>query len=110
MIRDITKSKKLKDLKKASNYKSILFATTSHELRNPLNGIISMLEVIRPSISSQMMKYINIASSSSQLMLSLVNQIMDYAQLQEGKLILNIKSCNIGIAIRECVELMECKA
>jgi signal transduction histidine kinase len=51
----------------------MLYATTSHELRNPLNGIISMLQVLEDNVEDNMREYVQIASSSSRLMLALVN-------------------------------------
>jgi signal transduction histidine kinase len=70
--------------------KTIAFASAAHEFRNPLNGIISALELIqgKSDLQSCGTNFI-IAKNCSRLMLFLVNDIMDYAQYESNSLILN---------------------
>jgi signal transduction histidine kinase len=60
--------------------KTIAFASAAHEFRNPLNGIITSLDLMKMKSSiSGGDTYFNIAKNCSRLMLFLVNDILDYA-------------------------------
>lgn len=82
--------------------RTIAFAQAAHEFRNPLNGIIQSLDLLQEQIAmndnekgkkeSGMIgfKYFNIARSCSKLMLFLVNDILDFAQFESSKVVLNL--------------------
>jgi signal transduction histidine kinase len=58
--------------------KTIAFAQAAHEFRNPLNAIISSLDLLEGHVSKDL-KYYKIAKNCSALMLFLVNDVLDYA-------------------------------
>jgi signal transduction histidine kinase len=58
--------------------KTIAFAQAAHEFRNPLNAIISSLDLLESHVSKDL-NYYKIAKSCSSLMLFLVNDVLDYA-------------------------------
>jgi signal transduction histidine kinase len=74
-----------------SKLKTLAFASAAHEFKNPLNGIISALEILEPMIKlNQQGQYIyQIARNCSNLMLFLVKDIQDYSQLESRTFILN---------------------
>ena len=53
-----------------------MYASVSHELRTPVNSIINCLNCLSKSSSEKMKKWISIAFSSSQFLLSLINDTM----------------------------------
>jgi signal transduction histidine kinase len=60
--------------------KTIAFASAAHEFRNPLNGIISALDLMKEKVDlSGGDIYYNIAKNCSRLMLFLANDVIDYA-------------------------------
>ena len=60
--------------------KTLAFASAAHEFRNPLNGIITSLDLLKKKIDlSGGDKYFSIAYNCSRLMLFLVNDILDYS-------------------------------
>lgn len=63
-------------------------ATASHELRNPLNGILGMLELIEQHVTNNasIYKCWQVAYNSSNLLKFLVNDIFDYSKIEAGKL------------------------
>lgn len=76
-LRDMSTWLELQRAKSASNYKTLAFAQAAHEFRNPLNGIISSLDLMGDNIDKNN-TYYQIARSCSNNMLFLVNDILDY--------------------------------
>lgn len=50
-VRDMTKWISLEKQKQMSKLKTVAFASAAHEFKNPLNGIISALEILEPMIT-----------------------------------------------------------
>jgi len=67
-------------------YSSVMFASVSHELRTPINAIQnSLVSIKKYNIDASMTKYLDICTSSSSFLLSLVNDTLDFAQMKAGK-------------------------
>jgi signal transduction histidine kinase/CheY-like chemotaxis protein len=71
----------------ANKAKSEFLSNMSHELRTPLNGIVGGVNLLmhEPSTLSQT-KYYEILQHSSDLMLNLINHILDFSKINEGKI------------------------
>lgn len=87
------------ELEKSRNltlFKTQAFASAAHEFRNPLNAIIASLSLLETMIDhTRGASYYLTAKNSSNLMLYLVNDILDYSQLESQKLLLNISDAEI---------------
>ncbi len=71
-------------------------ATVSHEIRNPLNVIIGISRLLRhPATEEERQEYLDGLSQTSESLLELVNNIMDFSKLEAGKLILNSRPTNL---------------
>ncbi|CAB1367803.1 EAL domain-containing protein [Denitratisoma oestradiolicum] len=64
------------------------FATTvSHEIRTPLNGVIGTLDMLKASaMPPRQAQLLDLAWESSQYLLELINNILDFSRLEAGKL------------------------
>ncbi|MBE9178175.1 GAF domain-containing protein [Oculatella sp. LEGE 06141] len=73
----------------ASRRKSEFLANTSHELRTPLNGMIGFLKLIIDGMAddpAEQMEFIQEAHNSAVHLLSLINDILDIAKIESGKM------------------------
>lgn len=75
------------DLQEANRVKTEFMANMSHEIRTPLNGVIGMTEVLSSTgLTADQREYVRSIQSSATNLLDLVNDILDYSQLEAGKM------------------------
>ena len=86
-------------LKKANELKDEFLANMSHELRTPLNSILGMAEIlieqVYGDINDKQMKSLQNISNSGYHLLSLINDILDLAKIEAGKVELQLDSIDI---------------
>ena len=71
----------------ASKAKSLFLATMSHEIRTPMNGVLGMLHLLASSdLDVKQQHQVDIATSSSELLLSVINDILDFSKIEADKL------------------------
>ena len=71
----------------ANQAKSKFLAKMSHEIRTPINSIIGMNEmIIRESSEDEVLQYATDIKNSSEVLLSLVNEILDASKIESGKM------------------------
>ncbi len=88
------------DLARATRLKDEFLANMSHELRTPLNAILGLSESCLEGIYGGLNEHIEIALStihqSGEHLLELINDILDFAKIQAGKVDLQIDSPDIN--------------
>ena len=86
----------------ATKAKSDFLANMSHEIRTPLNAIIGMTHLIgQTDLSPKQADYLNKTRSSARLLLGIINDILDFTKIEEGKLDLEQTEFSLGDVLRD---------
>jgi PAS domain S-box-containing protein len=120
LIFDVTErriiEKELKEAKEqaeeANKVKSFFVSTVSHEIRTPLNAIIGLTDLIIEGerLSDEQMKYMQSIKFSSDHLLGIINDVLDFSKLEAGKVSLEIIDFDLINLVSECVKTIEFKA
>ena len=92
----------------ANQLKSEFLATTSHELRTPLNGIIGCLQILKEGYCDDPREekdFMEQADQAAAHLLEIINDILDLARIEAGKLSVTIETVNLTQLLQECINL-----
>jgi two-component system CheB/CheR fusion protein len=99
-----------RELKRAAKVKSEFLANMSHELRTPLNSINGFSEVLYDetfgSLNEKQKKYVSNVLSSGKHLLLLINQILDMAKIEAGKMQLALSNLLMKSLLNEIAMLV----
>lgn len=85
----------------ASQAKTHFLTNMSHEIRTPLNAVVGMTEMLRQTpLNDNQSEMLNVVSNSSNHLVLLINNILDFAKLEAGNLTLNHQSFDLN----DCLE------
>ncbi len=95
-------------LQEADRLKSIFLASMSHELRTPLNSIIGftgiMLMGISGDLSEEQKKQLMMVKNSANHLLGLINDVLDIAKIEAGRVTPSLERFEIGEVVASVVE------
>jgi len=95
----------------AESAKDLFLSNMSHEIRTPLNAIRGFVNLLEPEMKSEKgLKYLNIVEESSDSLLSIVNDILDFAKIRSGNFAIDSHEFNIFESIESIFELFYAKA
>lgn len=96
----------------ANKAKSDFLSKMSHDIRTPLNAVIGMTELARLHMDDKerLLYDLEQIGVSSQLLLSLVNEVLDMSKIESGKFELNNSDFNLHELLEEVICLMRTQA
>lgn len=95
----------------ASEAKSMFLATMSHEIRTPLNGVLGLADVLKDTrLDSDQARMVSMIQGSGQALLQLINDVLDLAKIEAGKIDLNLEDFDIHSLCQETAELFSGQA
>jgi len=98
------------ELAEASRMKSAFIANMSHELRTPLNAIIgftgALLMKLPGPLNDEQDKQLNTIRTSARHLLSLINDILDVAKIEAGKVTLELETVQCQHLVNDVVDTL----
>ncbi|GAB2905142.1 two-component sensor histidine kinase BarA [Rheinheimera gaetbuli] len=91
--------------------KSEFLAKMSHELRTPLNGVIGFTrQLLKTRLSAAQQDYLTTIQKSANSLLHLVNDVLDFSKLEEGRLSINPEPFSLRDLLHDATELLAANA
>jgi signal transduction histidine kinase/CheY-like chemotaxis protein len=95
----------------ANRAKSRFLAMASHEIRNPLNGIIGMSGLLLDTpLTPEQITYAKAVKTSGDALLSLIEELLDYSKIEAGKIDLEHRPFALTSLIEDITELLAPRA
>jgi len=98
----------------ASAAKSEFLTNMSHELRTPLNAVIGFSELLEDQsfgpLNDNQLQFSREIHRSGHHLLRLINDILDLAKIEAGKMELQVSRVNLGDLLRNCLTMIKEKA
>ncbi|MGB0722165.1 MAG: ATP-binding protein [Gammaproteobacteria bacterium] len=95
----------------ADRAKSEFLATISHEIRTPMNGVLGMAQVLRgTNMDERQRGYVETIAGSGETLLVLINDLLDLAKIESGKLELEEADFDLKRLMDSVMMLMSSKA
>jgi len=118
-LKDISNQKKYEDAlirekeqaEQATQSKSMFLAGMSHEIRNHLNSIIGIADVLKETeLTDEQMEYLNIIDVSGNNLLNIINEILDFSKIEAGQVTLENEEFSISKVVKDVISLHEINA
>lgn len=96
-----------REAQQANQIKTEFLANMSHEIRTPLNGIIGFTRLLsRTNLTKKQDDYLSTIMSSSQVLLTIINDVLDFSKIEAGKLLLDHRSANLREVIEDVLTML----
>ncbi|MBD3643380.1 ATP-binding protein [Alcanivorax sp.] len=94
-----------------SQAKGQFLARMSHEIRTPLNGVIGLAELLRETDPTpRQQEYISLIDSAGRTLTALINDVLDFAKIEAGKLQLVEEEFDLPLLMAECAQMFNLPA
>jgi len=96
-----------KDAEKATRAKSEFLANMSHEIRTPMNSVVGFSELLQKTpLDEKQSGYLGAITSSGQLLVGIINDILDYSKIESGKITLESIDFNLKYLIKDVFNMI----
>ncbi|TAK62048.1 ATP-binding protein [Methylobacter sp.] len=96
----------------ANRAKSIFLANMSHELRTPMNAVLGFSQLMQKDseLSPAQRETLNIINNSGKHLLKLINDVLDMAKIEAGRVIIENGNFDLGALILDTIDMMHERA
>lgn len=100
------------DAEAANRAKSVFLANMSHELRTPMNAVLGFSQLLQrdKDLTDKQLESLNIINNSGKHLLSLINEVLDMAKIEAGKVIIENHSFDLNALICNTMDMMNERA
>ena len=104
-------AKQARDEAEAANRaKSVFLSRMSHELRTPMNAVLGFAQMLemtgKDRLSGNHQAWVHEILSAGRHLLQLINEVLDLARIESGKLVLTHETVAVGPLAEECLTLV----
>lgn len=100
-----------KNAEETARTKSEFLANMSHEIRTPMNGVLGMLDLLNNiELDEKARSYVEIAHSSANMLLNVINDILDISKIESGKLHIETIDFDIRKTVEDTADLLSKQA
>jgi len=88
----------------ATRLKSDFLSSTSHELRTPLSATLNYLKLLKEGFydnEEELKEYINVAHQSAENLVAIINDVLDIAKIEAGRMSLNLELIDFPSLLQE---------
>jgi PAS domain S-box-containing protein len=91
--------------------KGVFLATMSHEVRTPLNGVVGFTNLLLDTpLSAEQREYVQTIRTSSEALVQLTGDIMDYTRIESGGLPLDATPCDVRASVENVLDILAGRA
>lgn len=93
---------------RANRAKSDFLSSMSHELRTPMHAIIGFAQILEsdPTLDADQHDNVREILRAGRHLLSLINEVLDLAKIEAGRIDLNLESFDLAPLVQECLQLV----